>query len=838
MPMNFSIRRIVFTIAVFSAISPAFASEPEKEDSTVAQSEYDKLMTDAHESACGLFTLHKFKDKLYLECPLSVLERDFLLGSTVSKISDNTNAIVGSKPQSPLLFTLSLSGNKLLMETLSNAYIIEGTNKETVQATFMNPVYAAFDIKAYSNDSTAVVVDMTDLFLGDNERFSPFDPQSINIINGATRTESYNSDKSYISGIKAFDDNVAVKSVLSYTYTLTSGKNTQKDIPFTAEMTRSIILLPEKPARPRVSDSRVSVFPTFKLLFEPEKQSTKYVQFAHRWRLEPADTAAFLRGEPVEPLKPVVFYIDNAFPEKWLPYIKEGVSQWNEVFEEIGFKNAVIARDFPTDDPEFDPDNLKYSCVRYAPVQMENAMGPSWVDERSGEIINASVYVFHDVISLLNKWLIVQTAPADDRVRTMNIPEEIVGDALRYVISHEVGHCLGFMHNMGASAVCPVDSLRSPSYTSRYGTTMSIMDYARFNYVAQPGDRERGVKMTPPRFGEYDRFMVKWNYAPVLEAKDMWEEYDTTSKWLHDASFDPTLSYGKQQSEILDPRSQAEDLGDDPVKASEYGVKNLKYVLANLESWVGADDKDMSYRRDLYEWVMLQYMTYLGHVYSNIGGIYLYEKQAGDGVPFYCSVPSDRQKKSLEFLVKQFDDLEWLDNKGLMTDMPLMANPSDIVREYLMKMILGSPAKVDLSASKAKDEPYTVEQCLEDVYQYVWGPTMRREKLTPSQMKTQKAFLKNVGPGGGVSFGNATSLTLSDFIPSEKLVWAASASNMDVAAAGEPNMAYYTPRQYEEVYFAQLLKVRKLLKKRQRCSDKDTEHHYRLMLYMLDKAMK
>ena len=224
------------------------------------------------------------------------------------------------------------------------------------------------------------------------------------------------------------------------------------------------------------------------------------------------------------------FYIDNTFPEKWKPYLREGVTQWNELFEQIGFKDVVAAKDFPTDDPEFDPDNIKYSCVRYAPSSIENAMGPSWVDPRSGEILNASVYLYHNVIKLISNWLFVQTAQADKDVRTVNIPDEMVGDALRYVLSHEIGHCLGFMHNMGASSTFPVDSLRSPEFTQKYGTTPSIMDYARFNYVAQPGDKERGVKLTPPRFGEYDKYLIKWTYTPVFNVNSAEEEAIITGK--------------------------------------------------------------------------------------------------------------------------------------------------------------------------------------------------------------------------------------------------------------------------------------------------------------------
>jgi hypothetical protein len=347
--------------------------------------------------------------------------------------------------------------------------------------------------------------------------------------------------------------------------------------------------------------------------------------------VEPKDVEAYKRGELVEPVKPIVFYLDTNLPEAWKPYAREGIEQWNDAFEKIGFKNVVQVRDFPTkeEDPEFDPDNLKYSCIRYAPIAFQNAMGPSWDDPRTGEIITASVMVYHDIVKLLNRWRFLQTAAADPNVRTMNIPDSIMGSAMRYVLSHEVGHCLGFMHNMCSSSAIPVDSLRSPSFTQKYGTTYSIMDYARFNHVAQPGDYERGVQMMPPRMGLYDEYAVKWLYTYLPDAKTPEEEQPWLDNLVRSHAGDPIYRYGKQQIfNTLDPTSLSEDLGDDHVRASEYGIKNLKYIMKHLNEWYGEDDNDLTARETMYKYLLNQYLTYINHVYNVKGGMIMNERKA------------------------------------------------------------------------------------------------------------------------------------------------------------------------------------------------------------------
>ncbi len=386
-------------------------------------------------------------------------------------------------------------------------------------------------------------------------------------------SQTFKRDRSYLTGIKSFDDNVMIKSSLSYETSLSDGKRTLvKEKPFTAVVTRTFLLLPEMPVRPRIADERIGIFTTGKNLITEAGNKMDKVYFANRFRLEPNNPQAFRNGQLTEPVKPIIFYIDNDFPASWKPAIRAAVNDWQLAFEKIGFKNAILAMDYPEKDSSFDPDNLKFNCIRYSPTPVANAMGPSWVDPRSGEIINASVYVFHDVVKLLNNWIFVQTAAVDKDVRKVNLPDSNKMAGLQYVLRHEIGHCLGFMHNMGASATIPVDSLRSPSFTQEHGTTYSIMDYARFNYVAQPGDKERGVKLTPPMFGIYDYYLVDFNYryfdnsvSPEMEKREL-------DKLVSSRIADPRYRYGAQGMNI-DPRTQTEDLGDDAIKASQYGIK-------------------------------------------------------------------------------------------------------------------------------------------------------------------------------------------------------------------------------------------------------------------------
>ncbi|WP_065219559.1 MULTISPECIES: zinc-dependent metalloprotease [Butyricimonas] len=843
---------------------------------------YEKLFKGKCETVKGLMTIHKTDNKVYFEIPLELLNRDMLLGSTISETTSNWFGSVGEKPTDPLHVVFTRTDSIVSLRQVNIPYETEVESLQQRIAESTRPaVMHNFGILAYNPDSTAVVVDVSEFFLADNEQMTPFSPYAPILGQGRWIVKEFKKDKSQLGKVKAFADNVSVQSSLSYEVNVRDGRYYYiYKLPFTAVLTRSFVLLPEKPMRPRFADPRIGIFYSNRSAFSHENKGVETRYYANRWRLEPADEAAYRQGKLVEPKQPIVFYVDNAFPESWRKYIKAGVEEWQKAFEAIGFKDAILARDFPADDPEFDPDNLKYSCVRYSPSPVQNAMGPSWTDPRTGEILNASVYLYHNLVKLVQDWRFLQTSPADPDVRKVMFDEETLGSCIRYVVAHEVGHCLALMHNMSGSAAIPTDSLRSPSFTRKYGTTYSIMDYARNNYVAQPGDKERGVKLTPPDLGVYDLYAIKWLYTPLLDARNAKEEVPTLNRWIAEKSGDPVYRYGKQQIfSRFDPSSVEEDLGDDAIKSSTYGVKNLQYVLANMSDWVEKDDSDYTFRQGMYNEIVYQYVRYVNHVLLNIGGLYLNERYDGDALPSYAVVPKEKQQRALRFLLGQLGNMDWLNAPGMQAQWGLMSNISTELEDKIFGAVMSRLGSVALSAVKDENaETYTPREFLADVQDFVFAPTRKGRTLTVSEKNLQMKLLSNVMLFSGVAkkgmAGDPFSVVSASrmievpepvkaysrerygILPAE---WMGVFSNREAVAVCREAVPVTTlpgniERQgfgywvnvntnmvvepLDHLYFDMLRKIQSLIKGKVNTGSEDTRQHYRLLLYKLEQAFK
>ena len=830
---------------------------------------YEKLFRGKKcETVKGMITLHKMDDRVYFELPLNLLEKDMLLGSTISETTDNRFGSVGEKPYAPLHITFIKTDSLISLCEVSDDYMSHDSNlQQRISESTRPAILKNFNIKAYSPDSTAVVFDMTDFLLANRDNMNPFSPFSP-IMAAYTVSKEFRKEDSSIMSIKSFDDNLSIRSSLTYNVTVSSmGVTYIKQMPFTAVLTRSIILLPEKPMRPRYADSRINIFYTPKVKFSNESQRVENVYYALRWRLEPVDAEKYEKGELVEPKKPIIYYIDNAFPNFWKKYIRRGILRWNDAFEKIGFKNAIIAKDFPKDDPNFDPENIKYSCIRYAPSTVANAMGPSWIDPRSGEIINASVTVFHNIVQLVQYWRFLQTAPADEEVRDVVLREDLLGDCIAYVLSHEVGHTLSLMHNMAGSSSIPVESLRDPKFTQEFGTTYSIMDYARNNYIAQPGDKERGVRLTPPELGAYDYYAIAWLYSPIFEAKTAEEEIPILDKWISEKSGDVKYRYGKQQfRRRFDPSSVEEDLGDDPVKASEYGRRNLQYLLKHINDWVADKDKDFEFRTAVYDEIVYAYVRYLTFVLGDIGGIYLNERYDGDQRPSFKTVSKQQQKKALNFLLNELKDLSWLDARETLKEFPIRTSVAMQMEDAIIDGILSRCGAVAICSGKATSAPYTQKEYLADIERFVWAPTRAGRTLTETEMRLQMNYLTKLieGSVAGVA-KNATRKGIADmYAHIEVPEWLKAASRERFGIISEEFMGCFNnkPREMqaarleeisgfdddvdlkapiepmEHIYYGELKKVRSLVAASASTGSADTQRHYRLLLYKIDQALK
>lgn len=617
---------------------------------------YNKVITKDAVSDPGLFTVHKIDETYFYEIPDSLFEREMLKVTRIAKTASGLG--FGGGKQDEQVLRWQKKGKRVLLRMVSHNVVANDTlpvHEAVVNSNF-EPVLFSFPIKAFGKDSLTTVIDVTDLFSKDVKPLGL--PDRSRKQYKVTRLDS---DLSYIESIKSYPLNIETRHVKTYNASEPPSNATSGAI--SIELNNSMILLPKVPMKRRLFDQRVGWFTSGQIDYGLDAHESKRVTYLDRWRLEvkDEDIEKFKRGELVEPKKQIVYYIDRATPEQWRKYIKQGIEDWQVAFEAAGFKNAIIAKDPPTieEDPDWSPEDARYSVVRYLASPIPNANGPHVSDPRSGEIIESDINWYHNVMTLLRNWFFVQTAAINPEAQSVRFKDEIMGRLIRFVSSHEVGHTLGLPHNMASSSAYKVDDLRDPEFTKKHGTAPSIMDYARFNYVAQPGDE--GVALMP-NIGVYDKYAIAWGYRPILDAETPEDEKKTLDSWILKHAGDPMYRFGRQQSGgVIDPSSQTEDLGDDAMKASAYGIANLKRIVPNLIKWTAEDGKDYSDLGTMYGEVLGQYNRYMGHVTANIGGVYEIYKTYDQEGDVYTHVDKAKQKEALQFLQKElFTTPEWL----------------------------------------------------------------------------------------------------------------------------------------------------------------------------------
>ena len=720
------------------------ASSPSSSTSSSSSSDdelkpFREVVPEDATTQSGLITTHRTGDKLFFEIPDSLLGREVLTVSRASQTPDGLG--YGGQKVNTFVLRWQRRDDTVMLRVVSHEKTANPQDPvyEAVQNSNFEPIIQSFDIQALNEDSTGVVLDVTDLFRTD--------VPALGLPQGAReeyKVRRLDDSRSFIAGVESFPENTDVEAVL--TYEAKNPPSSESTGTLSVEMNHSFVLLPKKPMTPRHCDDRVGYFSVEHVNFSSDEQKAAKECFITRWRLEPSDPEAYRNGELVEPKEPIVYYIDPATPEKWRPYLKQGIEDWQEAFRRAGFKNAIIAKDPPTaeEDSTFDPDDVRYSVIRYFASEVQNASGPHVHDPRSGEILESDINWYHNVMNLLRNWYFVQTAAANPEARGRVFDEDVMGQLIRFVAAHEVGHTLGLPHNWGSSHAVPVDSLRSPSYTSTHGTAPSIMDYARFNYVAQPGD---GVDHFMPDIGEYDRWSINFGYRWIPAANTPEADAQAWDDRIREKAGDPVYFYGRQTGTKVDPRSQNEDLTANAVEASQLGIENLKRILPNLIEWTRQDGEDFATLEELYGAIVNQWGRYMGHVASHVGGVYETPKTYEQEGPVYEPVSQSEQQAAMEFLVQQgLQTPRWMVETDILRRIE-HAGALERIRDAQVDVIdqLLEPRRMarllEAEAVNSNDEVYTLGAMLVDLREGVWTEVQEGGDVGPYRRNLQRGYL-------------------------------------------------------------------------------------------------
>ena len=726
-----------FTLILFASLglNAQKKDSSEKDKKPKKEKTFEEIITKDAITDKGLFNVHKVKDKYYYEIPDSLIGRDMLMVTRIVKMATElphsrhkmSEQVLKWEKFDNNIFLKQASYSKFANDSLPISIAVSNSNYE--------PIISNFKIAAKNKDHNSYLIDVTNLYKSDVKIFGF--PQSSR---KGFKITSLDSKLSFIESIRSFPLNIETKHIK--TYKSSNSRNGQ----ISMLLNNSMVLLPKEPMKRRYFDQRVGWITNSQIDFGIDNQEAETVRYIQRWRLEikDEDIEKFKNGELVEPKKPIIYYIDPATPVKWRKYLKQGVEDWQVAFEAAGFKNAILAKDPPSkeEDPDWSPEDVRYSVIRYLASATLNANGPRVSDPRSGEIIESDINWYHNVMKLLRNWFFVQTSAVNENVRSTEFDNETMGRAIRFVSAHEVGHTIGLPHNWASSNAYPVDSLRSKTFTKKYGIAPSIMDYARFNYIAQPGDE--GVSLVID-IGPYDKYSTMWGYKPILNTSAE-DEKEILNNWITEKANDPMFRFGTSG---IDPSVQTEDLGDDAIKASEYGIANLKRIMPKLIEWTTKDGETYDELGYMYRQILSQFGRYMGHVSNNIGGVYQHFKTADQEGAVYTHVNKSYQQDCMDFLHSQlFQTPTWMINKDILNKIEFagVVNRIRSTQSRSLNRILdfGRMARLIENEAINGKNAYSLTSMMTDLRKGIFKEVYQNEKIDVFRRNLQFAYLDRI----------------------------------------------------------------------------------------------
>jgi len=712
--------------------------EPEK-------TPYQKIVEEAKETDEGLFRVYRNKEKIYYEIADSLLGKEMLWISRIAALPAGFGGgyiNAGSKTNEQVV-RWEKKFDKILLRTASFT-AIAGDSLPIQKSVLVNnyePILYTFEIKANNPDGNTSVIQVDDLFTKDVTAIGPIRSS----LRKTYQVRRLDDSRSFIESVRSFPLNIEVRHDLTFDASNPPGNDETGTI--SVQMNQSMVLLPDELMEKRPYDERVDWFTISQIDYGSRELKADQKRYIRRWKLVPKDPEAYARGELVEPVKPIVYYLDPATPERWRSYFREGIELWQKTFETAGFKNAIIAKDPPSpeEDPEFSPEDVRYSVVRYVASTTRNAVGPSVSDPRTGEIIESDIIWYHNHLRSYRNRYLLETGAANPRARTLDTPDEDIGEMMKMVIAHEVGHALGLPHNMKASAAYPVDSLRSGSFTQEYGIAATIMDYARYNYVAQPGDENiRFVR----QIGPYDHYAINWGYRYINPELPDDQKESILDRWIKEKEGDPVFMFGSGRGQF-DPTSQTEGIGDDPVEATAYGIKNLKIVAENLVDWTTTEGENYADLEELYGEMLGVWYRYTGHVVSVVGGVEEVRKTADQAGPVYAPVPAEEQKRAVAFLLDEsFADPSWLAPSEMVRNFSpegTLDRIRTLQERHLNNLLSVSRINRMVENETLNGTSYKATDMMSDVQSGIWSELGNGRSISPFRRNLQRAYVEHLG---------------------------------------------------------------------------------------------